>query len=486
MLAEPSGVMSSHLVSDWAGPPPASAQLEQFIEGPLQQIEAARKALHSPSLVSSRASVVTRQQPAGGSMRQYSDMAAKQPGRKCLSRTQMAEPYELSQDLLDKQLEMLGSRYGGLNAATDAANTIQRAYRRYIMMKKFAAITSAAQVKNENRLSKRFQGQAVVMKAVQHTVRHVSHDTVDSSGLALHSSHHSSHHPCGGVAGKADLARHFTTGNCQPGHHPAHPWPQHTPHHHIGVRPGLSLEDDSHSDAEIQSFPIDYLPDRSALACSRSGQARLLPGRSLGPSHAHCANCGSGQALPSHHNHRNSGKSRRAAAPDVPKRTVSRLTSLDVGESSELYPRQDQRVTLSAPHSRNSSSHSSPRVRPGQPSPASQNNIPSRPKDVYHSNYAVNEVIRKRHYRTGLNIFNKKPERGIQYLIGKGFLDNSPSAVARFLMTRKGLAKQMIGEYLGNISSPFNQSILHAFANEMDFSNMPIDLALRKFQTYFR
>ena len=49
----------------------------------------------------------------------------------------------------------------------------------------------------------------------------------------------------------------------------------------------------------------------------------------------------------------------------------------------------------------------------------SQTSIPSRPKEVYHSNYAVNEVIRKRHYRTGLNIFNKKPERGIQYLIGK-------------------------------------------------------------------
>jgi hypothetical protein len=29
--------------------------------------------------------------------------------------------------------------------------------------------------------------------------------------------------------------------------------------------------------------------------------------------------------------------------------------------------------------------------------------------------------------------------------------------VARFLITRKGLSKQMIGEYLGNISHPFNQ-----------------------------
>lgn len=117
----------------------------------------------------------------------------------------------------------------------------------------------------------------------------------------------------------------------------------------------------------------------------------------------------------------------------------------------------------------------------------SQNqNIPSRSKDLYHANYAVNEVIRKRHYRTGLNIFNKKPEKGVSYLISKGFLDNSPAAVARFLITRKGLSKQMIGEYLGNISHPFNQAVLAAFTNEVDLAGQPIDVALRKFQTYFR
>ena len=87
-------------------------------------------------------------------MRQYGEQLVagagpKQPGRKCLSRTQMSEPYELSQNLLDKQLEMLGSSYGGLGAA----NTIQRAYRRYSMMKKLTAITSAAQGKMENRRS---------------------------------------------------------------------------------------------------------------------------------------------------------------------------------------------------------------------------------------------------------------------------------------------------------------------------------------------
>ena len=46
----------------------------------------------------------------------------------------------------------------GLGAVNTAANTIQRAYRRYSMMKKFAAITSAAQGKMKNRLSRRFQG----------------------------------------------------------------------------------------------------------------------------------------------------------------------------------------------------------------------------------------------------------------------------------------------------------------------------------------
>ena len=71
----------------------------------------------------------------------------------------MAEPYELSQDLLDKQMEVLSSRYGGISQANDAANTIQRAYRRYSMVKKFAAITSAVQKNTEHRLSRRYQGQ---------------------------------------------------------------------------------------------------------------------------------------------------------------------------------------------------------------------------------------------------------------------------------------------------------------------------------------
>lgn len=98
----------------------------------------------------------------------------------------------------------------------------------------------------------------------------------------------------------------------------------------------------------------------------------------------------------------------------------------------------------------------------------------------------LSETIRKRQYRIGLNLFNKKPEKGITYLMHKNFLENSPHAVAKFLISRKGLSRQMIGEYLGNLQQSFNMAVLEYFAEEMDFSGLAIDMALRKFQGYFR
>lgn len=82
------------------------------------------------------------------------------------------------------------------------------------------------------------------------------------------------------------------------------------------------------------------------------------------------------------------------------------------------------------------------------------------PENIPQTSYKVSETVRKRQYRVGLNLFNKKPERGISYLIRRGFLENSPQGVARFLISRKGLSKQMIGEYLGNLQNPFNMAVL--------------------------
>ncbi|XP_031422776.1 IQ motif and SEC7 domain-containing protein 1-like isoform X3 [Clupea harengus] len=97
-----------------------------------------------------------------------------------------------------------------------------------------------------------------------------------------------------------------------------------------------------------------------------------------------------------------------------------------------------------------------------------------------------NDVIRKRHYRIGLNLFNKKPEKGVQYLTERGFVPDTPVGVAHFLLQRKGLSRQMIGEFLGNRQKQFNRDVLDCVVDEMDFSGMELDEALRKFQNHIR
>lgn len=67
--------------------------------------------------------------------------------------------YELSQDLLDKQIELLERKYGGIRARK-AATTIQRAFRHYKMVKKFASITAMA--KADKRISNRCSMQSLI------------------------------------------------------------------------------------------------------------------------------------------------------------------------------------------------------------------------------------------------------------------------------------------------------------------------------------
>ncbi|XP_041035586.1 IQ motif and SEC7 domain-containing protein 2-like isoform X2 [Carcharodon carcharias] len=97
-----------------------------------------------------------------------------------------------------------------------------------------------------------------------------------------------------------------------------------------------------------------------------------------------------------------------------------------------------------------------------------------------------NDVLQRRQYRIGLNLFNKKPEKGIQYLIERGFVADTPIGVARFILERKGLSRQMIGEFLGNRQKQFNRDVLDCVVDEMDFGGMELDEALRKFQAHIR
>ena len=154
------------------------------------------------------------------------------------------------------------------------------------------------------------------------------------------------------------------------------------------------------------------------------------------------------------------------------------------------------------------------------------------------------EALRKRQYRVGLNVFNKNPEKGISFLIAHSFIDcSSPISksstsyylanqlhfidkqnlahqqtessllskqlrvvkqqqivgcqfcveeenlkrnIAHFLLNRKGLAKEKIGQYLGNLQSQFNQDVVRYYLQELDFAGLQIDAALRKFSSTLR
>ncbi|NP_001373524.1 IQ motif and Sec7 domain ArfGEF 1a isoform 2 [Danio rerio] len=124
-------------------------------------------------------------------------------------------------------------------------------------------------------------------------------------------------------------------------------------------------------------------------------------------------------------------------------------------------------------------------------SSSSQQNLS---KQTYHkdtrnswdSPASSSDIMRKRQYRIGLNLFNKKPEKGIQYLTERGFIPDTPVGVAHFLLQRKGLSRQMIGEFLGNRQKQFNRDVLDCVVDELDFSGMELDEALRKFQAQIR
>lgn len=102
------------------------------------------------------------------------------------------------------------------------------------------------------------------------------------------------------------------------------------------------------------------------------------------------------------------------------------------------------------------------------------------------------DAYRKRQYRVGLNLFNKSPsERGIRFLIANGYIEQSDKSeaqatfVAHFLLTRKGLSRQMIGEYISEPAA-FNRSVLKSFCAGVNLTGIIVDEALRSFQVHFR
>ncbi|KAM7259004.1 hypothetical protein ACFE04_014745 [Oxalis oulophora] len=81
--------------------------------------------------------------------------------------------------------------------------------------------------------------------------------------------------------------------------------------------------------------------------------------------------------------------------------------------------------------------------------------------------------------------FNRKPTKGVEYLITNKLVENTPSSVAQFLRNTPSLDKAMVGDYMGQ-HEEFPLAVMHAYVDSMKFSGMKFDSAIREFLQGFR
>lgn len=85
----------------------------------------------------------------------------------------------------------------------------------------------------------------------------------------------------------------------------------------------------------------------------------------------------------------------------------------------------------------------------------------------------------------GISLFNKKPRKGITFLVKANKVGESPEEIATFLKNASGLDKTTIGDYLGE-NEEFSLKVMHAYVDSFNFQGMDFDDAIRTLLLGFR
>ncbi|XP_059651532.1 brefeldin A-inhibited guanine nucleotide-exchange protein 2-like [Cornus florida] len=85
----------------------------------------------------------------------------------------------------------------------------------------------------------------------------------------------------------------------------------------------------------------------------------------------------------------------------------------------------------------------------------------------------------------GISLFNRKPKKGIEFLIKANKVGSSPEEIAAFLKNASDLNKTMIGDYLGE-RDELSLKVMHAYVDSFEFQGMEFDEAIRAFLQGFR
>ncbi|KAK3194987.1 hypothetical protein Dsin_026297 [Dipteronia sinensis] len=101
----------------------------------------------------------------------------------------------------------------------------------------------------------------------------------------------------------------------------------------------------------------------------------------------------------------------------------------------------------------------------------------------------VSSIEQRRAYKLelqeGISLFNRKPKKGIEFLINANKVGNSPEEIAAFLKNTSDLNKTLIGDYLGE-REELSLKVMHAYVDSFDFEAKEFDEAIRAFLQGFR
>ncbi|CAL1541394.1 unnamed protein product, partial [Lymnaea stagnalis] len=111
----------------------------------------------------------------------------------------------------------------------------------------------------------------------------------------------------------------------------------------------------------------------------------------------------------------------------------------------------------------------------------------SAPGNVSADNPEQFEVLKqqKEVMEIGIELFNKKPLKGIHYLQEQEMLGKSPEDIAELFHNEERLDKTAVGDFLGE-NEKLHKEVMYAYIDQMDFVDLDIVSALRKFLEGFR
>uniref|UniRef100_A0A7N0T1N3 SEC7 domain-containing protein n=1 Tax=Kalanchoe fedtschenkoi TaxID=63787 RepID=A0A7N0T1N3_KALFE len=93
--------------------------------------------------------------------------------------------------------------------------------------------------------------------------------------------------------------------------------------------------------------------------------------------------------------------------------------------------------------------------------------------------------VYKLELQKGIILFNRKPSKGIEFLINSKKIGSSPEEAALFVEFTNGLSETVIGDYLGE-REELSLKVMHAYVDGFEFENMDFGEAIRFFLRGFR